>query len=97
MYACTGAVVEILKRELPFASVVGVDSEGELESSLVDSEAVQPPLTLSATVSGVQVDTEAGCLLGGAGESIWNSMSAFAAEINSYIGMVVCNGLSSLF
>ena len=64
----TDAVAEILKRELPLASVVGVESESELESSLVDSGPVQPPLTLSTTISGVQVDTQTGCLLGGAGE-----------------------------
>ena len=64
----TDAVAEILKRELPLASVVGVESESELESSLVDSGPVQPPLTLSTTISGIQVDTQTGCLLGGAGE-----------------------------
>ena len=48
---------------------MGVDSEREIESTLVDSDTVQPPLTLSTSVSGVQVDIgAAGCLLGGAGE-----------------------------
>ena len=54
----------------------GVESEQELESSLVNSEAVQPPITLSTTISGVQVDTQTGCLLGGAGELLyyyWNN------------------------
>ena len=60
--------MEILRRELPFAAIVGVDSEREIEPTLVDSDTVQPPLTLSTSVSGVQVDIGAGCLLGGAGE-----------------------------
>ena len=60
------AVIEILRREFPFAIVVGVGSENELESSLVN--AVEAPLKLSTSVGGEQVDIEAGCLLRGAGE-----------------------------
>ena len=66
MPTVTDAVIGIVRRELPFADVVGVDSEGELESSL---EGIEAPITFSTTVSGEQVDVEAGCLLRGAGES----------------------------
>lgn len=64
---CTDAVIEIVKREFPFASVTGVNSESELESSLVNA-GIDSPLTLSTTLNDVVVEKEAGCLLRGAGE-----------------------------
>ena len=60
------AVIEILRREFPFAIVDGVESESELESSLASS--IEAPLNLSTSVDGEQVGIEAGCLLRGAGE-----------------------------
>ena len=64
---CTDAVIEIVKREFPFASVIGVKSESELESSLVNA-GIKSPLTLSTTVDDVVVERDAGCLRQGAGE-----------------------------
>ena len=60
--------MEILKRKLPFTTIEGMENERDIESLLVGS--AQPPITLSATVGGVQVETGAGCLLGGAGKSL---------------------------
>ena len=67
LFMCTDAVIEIVKREFPFASVTGVKSESRLESSLVDA-GIESPLTLSTDLNDVVVETEAGCLLQGAGE-----------------------------
>ena len=72
------AVIDIVRREFPFATIVGVESEDELESSLVDA-VEEAPLNLSTTVNGVQVNVETGCLLRGAGER--DNRSAFIRQL----------------
>lgn len=63
MYILTDPVMKIVRREFPFASIIGVESESELESSLVNA-GIEAPFTLSTTASGA---FDAGCLRGGAG------------------------------
>lgn len=59
------AIANLMRKKIPYADIVGVDSEQEILGNLTD---VLAPFVVNVSQGGTVVEKELGCLIGGAGK-----------------------------